>query len=78
MAVTRRGHTVHTEVRDRRAEFGDRAGTLKYWAVCSCGYRSKWWGTEDSATVAALTHLWRETAPTMTKAEFAAELRASA
>jgi hypothetical protein len=91
MAVTWRGHKVWTESRDRRDE--NPHAQVKFWAVCSCGFRSTWRASEDSATGAALNHLWRETVSpefpvkgrmvkrqgeTMTKDEFVRELQASA
>ena len=94
MAVTWRGHTFWTEMRDRTDEFP--GAQVKYWGKCSCGWVSTWRPNEDSATAAALNHAWRVTvAPrmhdpevpgrmiqrkgeTMSKQEFVQALRASA
>lgn len=51
MAVTWRGHTIWTDAPS--------GGMFK--AFCSCGYESTWRDNEDSATGAALNHLWRAT-----------------
>lgn len=67
------GHRIWVEDRDRRDEFPD--STVKYWGVCSCGYRSYWQGTETNATWAALNHLWKAVGASSTKSEFLAKLR---
>lgn len=52
------GHEVRLEVRDRRAEFPKQgAAAIKYWAVCSCGYRSHVRATETTAVMAAVWHV---------------------
>lgn len=75
MAVSVKGHTIWTETRDRRDEFPQMGqSAVKRWAVCSCGYRSKPYATEDAATAAALSHLWKAVAPNLSRAAFMQQL----
>lgn len=86
MSVKWRGHEVWTEHEQR----GER---VKYWGLCSCGWKSTWRASESDATGGALNHLWRVTvAPeypdkgrmvkrhgeTMSQAEFLDALRSTA
>jgi hypothetical protein len=48
MAATRGGHTVWTAAHP---------GSVKHWGECSCGYKSTWRATAESARAAALNHL---------------------
>ena len=74
MALKFRGHEVWTESRDRRDEFPD--SHVKWWAMCSCGYRSTWRGSETIAAGAAYHHLWKVVGGSTTQQEFMDTLRA--
>lgn len=50
------GHTVGVEFRDPPPEHAAR-GRRKFWAVCSCGYRSTARATEHTAVSTAVWHL---------------------
>jgi len=76
MAVLWHGHRVWTESGEQCSEFVEGVGTLKYWTACSCGFRSMDCATEASAVTTAVSHLWRTSAPEMTRDEFERLLRA--
>lgn len=60
-AAASAGHALTLEVRDRTAEFPDRPpGVVKYWAVCSCGWRSRAMATEWTAVTIACYHAGSE------------------
>ena len=49
------GHTVRIERRDPPSSVPE--GRVKFWAVCSCGYRSTARATEGTAVAAATWHV---------------------
>ena len=52
------GHRVDIESRDRRDEFPEQGhAAVKWWAVCSCGYRSTTRINEELAAGAAYHHV---------------------
>lgn len=52
------GHTLSIEKRDRSDEFPDEgAAAVKFWGVCSCGYRSRARSTHSVALWAAFAHV---------------------
>jgi hypothetical protein len=51
------GHRVDVENRDRRDEFPEKGhAAVKWWAVCSCGYRSTVRATQAQALATAFWH----------------------